>query len=307
MKKIIQLIISLLLLATSIYLYFFSGLDIIFLNLILINVIVYFIRTALLRFNTLYMKNRIVHFISSIIINIIWISFLFSFLFYISPTFTISIISFLVVAVSLTFRDIISNIASGIMIITSQMIEPEDLIDTNNVSGIVSEVSLNYTKITEFDGVIVYLPNKLLFESSITKYTHRELTFRKQKPKKEENVNKTDKLKQIKQIKHLIESEKKITSYVKLVELIGAVDPIQLESNLSPIFDKYEAILGIRPTYNINNTIAERLSVSFRINSKDAILVFEYADAFLRDVLFQVNHNEVFEGWEEYQKKHGGV
>jgi hypothetical protein len=66
---------------------------------------------------------------------------------------------------------------------------------------------------------------------------------------------------------------------------------------LDAIFDKYEKILGLRPTYNIDNTVADRLQVSLRINSESPKLVLENTDLILRDLLFRVNFKEVFEGW----------
>ena len=298
MKKILQILLILFILILGYWIYYYSGLDQILIQLILINIIIYIFRTILIRLNDALIKNKIIKFGFTTTVNIIWIIFLFSLMFYLSPIYTISIISFLVVAISLTFRDLISNVASGIMVLTSQMIEPGDLIETNGVEGIVEEITLNYTKIREFDGVINFIPNSNIFNSSITKYTHKQLKNIDFSISDTENFSKKEKMKKYaEKMKEIIESEKKITSYVKTVELTGSVDPVMLEKQLDALFDKYEKILGLRPTYNIDNTVADRLQVSLRINSESPKLVLENTDLFLRDLLFRVNFKEVFEGW----------
>lgn len=302
MKKKIQIILSIIFLIIGILLYFYLKIDRELVNLVLLNVIVYLLRTILLRILNAAIKNRIIKLVASFIINLVWIGFVFVLLFYISPLFALSIITFLIVAISLTFRDLISNVASGAIILTSRVFEPGDLIETNDIQGIIEEITLNYTKIREFDGVLVYIPNSKIFNASVTKFTHRKL--KKIGRKRGDQISK-DEIKHkeyIDQVKHLIKSEVKTTSYTKDIEITAAVNPITLNEELNKVFNKYKSILGKRPTYNVNYTTFDRCNITIRINSNNPMLILEYTDAFVRDLLFQLNYNEVFEGWNDYKK-----
>jgi small conductance mechanosensitive channel len=307
MKKTYQIIIILSILILAYWLYFYSGLDQLLIQLIILNIIIYILRTIIIRFSNALVKNRLFRMIFSTVINIFWIAFLFVLLFQLSPIYAISIISFLVIAISLTFRDLISNVASGVMILTTQMIQPGELIETNDISGIVDEITLNYTKIKEFDGVIVFMPNSKLYNSSITRFTHKQFKKIRSLTSNDKTTKKQLVQKYAGQVKQIIEREKKVTSYVKTVELISTVDPKKLDENLAIVFDKYEKILGLRSTYNVDRTTFDRLVISLRINSENPNLVLEYTDAFLRDVLFQINHAEIFDGWDEYNSKNNPV
>jgi len=302
MKKKLQIILSIIFLIIGILLYFYLEIDRELVNLILLNVIVYLLRTILLRILNAAIKNRIIKLVASLIINLVWIGFVFVLLFYISPIFALSIITFLIVAISLTFKDLISNVASGAIILTSRVFEPGDLIETNGIQGIVEEITLNYTKIREFDGVLVYIPNSKIFNASIIKFTHRKL--KKIERKRSDQISKGEiKHKEyIDQVKYLIKSEVKTTSYTKDIEITAAINPITLNEELNKVFNKYESILGKRPTYNVNYTTFDRCNITIRINSNNPILILEYTDAFVRDLLFQLNYKEVFEGWNDYKK-----
>ena len=272
--------------------YYYSGLDQFLINLIIINIFVYLLRTILVGLSNIIVKSRIFRYTFALIVNIIWLAFIFSLLLFISPTFTIAIISFLLVAISLTFSDIINNIASGIILISKEDIEIGDLVEINNIQGVVQEINLNYTVIKEFDGVLTYIPNKNVFNATIKKFTHRrakELELFK---------DKKDIKKNIKEFSKLITKGQKRTIYTKSVEILSSVNPENLDNILNPIFDKYKPLFGVRPDYIVDQTIADRLKIILLIMAKTPTLVLEYIDAFLRDILYKLYPDEIFVGWE---------
>ncbi|MFX1393485.1 MAG: mechanosensitive ion channel domain-containing protein [Promethearchaeota archaeon] len=210
-------------------------------------------------------------------------------LFFISPTFTISIVSFLIIAISLTFQDVINNIASGILIISKEDVEIGDLVEINGIQGIVKEVNLNYTVIKEFDGILTYIPNRIVYNASVVKFTHRRLKI----DKSEEGRKKLKKY--IKDFGKYLSRGEKLTNYTKMVELTSAVNPDHLESLLSSVFDKYEPIFGIRPDYLIEKTTWDRCLITLLVMSKDPNLVIEYIDNFLRDIIYKLYPDKIAE------------
>ncbi|MFX1337147.1 MAG: mechanosensitive ion channel domain-containing protein [Promethearchaeota archaeon] len=212
-------------------------------------------------------------------------------LLFISPTFTIAIISFLLIAISLTFSDIINNIASGIILISKEDVEIGDLVEINNIQGIVQEINLNYTIIKELDGVLTYIPNKNVYNASVVKFTHRrekELELFK---------DRKDIKKNIKEFSKLITKGERRTIFTKSVEILSTINPENLDNLLSPVFDKYEHLFGQRPDYLVDTTTFDRLRIILVIMAKSPNLVLEYIDAFLRDILYKLYPNEIFIGW----------
>ena len=235
-----------------------------------------------------------------IIINIAWLVFVFLLLFYISPTFFVAIISFLVVAISLTFRDIINNVAAGLLLLSSEGFEAGDLIETNGVQGIVKEITLNHIKLVDFDGSITFIPNRNAFNASITRFTHKPLS----------KVKKIDVAGAIKKVGTLITGEKKLTRYIKIVELLIGVNMEELDDLLKPVFDKYESLLGIRPFFYANNTtsgVNPRLSITLQILSPNPEFILRYTDPFLKDVLYSIYPDLLNYGLNGNENHAGGV
>ncbi|MFX1371761.1 MAG: mechanosensitive ion channel domain-containing protein [Promethearchaeota archaeon] len=266
-------------------------------NLVLLNIVVYVIRSILIDVSQSLIKNLFIRYISMIIINIIWLVFPFWLILEISEIFFVAIISFLVVAISLTFQNIINNIASGIMMLSSEGFEVGDLIETNGTVGIVKEITLNNLKLEDFDGSITYIPNKIAFNSSVVRFTHKPI-------KREKKIDLST---VFKKFSKLITSEKKITRYIKVIELLPSVDTENLEELLKPIFDTYEPIFGTRPFFYANNTVSgivNRLSITIQIITDNPKLVLTYTDPLLKDILFKIYETEINYGQDSINKNY---
>ena len=300
MKRILKIIIWIGIVALFLWIYIFSGLDQIFLNLIFLNILAYIGRSILIDFSQSLIKNLFIRYSVMIVINIAWLVFVFMLLFYISPTFFVAIISFLVVAISLTFRDLINNVAAGLLLLSSEGFEAGDLIETNGVQGIVKEITLNHIKLVDFDGSITYIPNRNAFNASITRFTHKPLT----------KVKKIDVAGAIKKVGTLITGEKKLTRYIKVVELLIGVNMEELDELLKPVFDKYESIFGIRPYFYANNMtsgVNPRLSITLQILSPNPEFILRYTDPFLKDVLYSIYSDLLNHGMNGNDIRAGGV
>lgn len=111
------------------------------LNVLLLNLLVYVLRSKLIDVSQSLVKNLLGRYILMIIINVVWLVFPFWLIFIISPIYFVAIISFLVLVVSLIFQNIINNIASGVMLLSSEGFEVGDLVRTNGVEGILIEIT----------------------------------------------------------------------------------------------------------------------------------------------------------------------
>jgi small-conductance mechanosensitive channel len=288
----------------ALWLIIFSGWEQIRIYLILINVIILVLRKPLVVLAAYLFKRRFYKTMVSIIINGVLGVFLLWLLLDFSAELFIALLSFMIVAISLNFSKIINNIASGGLLLMSEQFDVGDLIETNDVQGIVKEVNLNYLKLREFDGVDLILPNSNVYGSTIVKFTHSK--FKVFEPlDKEEFEKEKDYRRYIKTINKLLEAKIKLTKYVKHPEIRKGVDPENLEEYLFNVFDRYEPIFGKRPAYSVDKTRYGRVRLNLYIISEKPQLVIQYIDAFLRDLVYELYPDEIFLEWEEYKKKEG--
>ena len=304
LKKIYYyLILAFISIPFLIWVYFFSYWDVSFKNLLVINVVILFLRKPMINLMYFFFKKRFYQIIISIIVNIIWSFFIFWFLSLLSPELTLAIISFLIISISLNLRKIVNNIASGVLLLGSEQFEVGDLIETNGIQGIVEEINLNYTKIREFDGVQIIIPNSNVYGSKIIKFTHEKINLENIKKKR---MKKLKKLKKIKEYTDLVSKilsvQVKFTKYVKEVEILGKINPETLKDRLMKVFKKYEKIFGESPDYVIDMTRYGRVRLKLYIKTTKPILVLNYCDSLLRDIVYEVYNEIIYDGWGEYKK-----
>ena len=86
-------------------------------------------------------------------------------------TSLVALLSVLSLGVSLAVQTMLSNVAGGLVILSSHPFSIGDFIEASGVSGTVQEISLNHTKLLTPDGLLVMLPNKELSSSKVINYT----------------------------------------------------------------------------------------------------------------------------------------
>ena len=313
MKKRYYVLIYTILLLMALWVLYFSGWEQMVIILITINIIVYALRKPL---NSLaafiFKRRRSYRVVISIAINLTWCIFIFWLLITISAELFIAVISFLIVAISLNFRNVINNIVSGILLLTTEQFEVGDLIETNRIQGIVKEINLNHVKIREFDGINVILPNSNAYGATIIKFTHSRIKIFEPKNRDEFEKKKYYR-RYLKAINKIISAKIKTTKYVKQVEILGSINPEKLDTEFSKIFDRYEPIFGLRPDYSIDKTRSGRVRLNLYIMSGKPIILINYIDAFLRDIVYELYSDEIYQDWKKNKptlelksKKEGG-
>lgn len=76
-------------------------------------------------------------------------------------------------ALAFAFQDVASNFVAGIALVfrRDHPFKVGDLIETNGLLGVVQEINLRDTMIYTPHGQVIFLPNKLIFENSVTNYS----------------------------------------------------------------------------------------------------------------------------------------
>lgn len=86
-------------------------------------------------------------------------------------TSLVALVSVFGLAVSLAVQDVLSNIASGLVILFSRPFELGDYVGTNDGEGTVEEISLTHVKLDTPDGQRIMLPTSTMVAGKIINYT----------------------------------------------------------------------------------------------------------------------------------------
>ncbi|MGD8353275.1 MAG: mechanosensitive ion channel [Pseudomonadota bacterium] len=76
-------------------------------------------------------------------------------------------------AIGFAFQDLASNFIAGTALVFRKdyPFRVGDIIETNDYMGVVKEINLRDTMIETFQGQLVFMPNKLIFENSVKNYS----------------------------------------------------------------------------------------------------------------------------------------
>ena len=79
------------------------------------------------------------------------------------------------VAASLAIQGALSNLASGIQLLSSRPFKVGDYIDTGGVSGTACEIGLVHTRLVTVDNKVIFVPNSTITSNIITNYSANEV------------------------------------------------------------------------------------------------------------------------------------
>jgi small-conductance mechanosensitive channel len=75
-------------------------------------------------------------------------------------------------ALGFAFQDTAANFVAGIFLAVRSPINSGDIVALDDVMGVVKKINLRATEITTFQGTLVVIPNKDVFQNPIFNYTH---------------------------------------------------------------------------------------------------------------------------------------
>lgn len=89
----------------------------------------------------------------------------------IDMTSLVALLSVASLGITLAAEDVLSNVAGGLVILSSRPFTMGDYIEVSGTAGTVEEITLNHTRLITPDGLVVMLPNKGLADSQVMNYT----------------------------------------------------------------------------------------------------------------------------------------
>jgi small conductance mechanosensitive channel len=92
----------------------------------------------------------------------------------VDTTSLVAIFSVLTLAISLAVQGVISNLASGIMLVVTKPFEEGDFVDIGGNSGTVEHIYITCTKLITGDNKVLTIPNSTITAENITNYTTKD-------------------------------------------------------------------------------------------------------------------------------------
>lgn len=92
-----------------------------------------------------------------------------------SPQALLAMTGALVVALGLGLKDTLTNVAAGLMLLINQPFRAGDYISINAFQGTVKRINLFQTEINTERNLRMYLPNKLVWDNSVTNHSHNRV------------------------------------------------------------------------------------------------------------------------------------
>ena len=92
----------------------------------------------------------------------------------VDTTSLVAIFSVLTLAISLAVQGVISNLASGIMLVVTKPFEEGDYVDIGGTAGTVEHIYITCTKLKTPDNKVVTLPNSTVAAANIINYSTKD-------------------------------------------------------------------------------------------------------------------------------------
>ncbi|MHA2030307.1 MAG: mechanosensitive ion channel family protein [Candidatus Kariarchaeaceae archaeon] len=187
---------------------------------------------------------------------------------------TLSLSVFLGSIVSFASMHTIQNFVAGLYIIITRPFKVNDFVKIGSSEGVVTEISLNYTTILNFEGILEYIPNKRILGSIIINYDQKV----KEDASDQERLSWSEKLKQVSE-------EHEITRY-SFIWGAPLIDYNEMKKRIDNVCKKYKNVFGYLPEY-MPYTINHRFEFYFILRSNAPITILRNKTNFLDDVSAQ--------------------
>lgn len=92
----------------------------------------------------------------------------------IQVTSLVAILSVAGLAISLSVQGLLSNVLSGLMLLSIKPFKVGDYVEVGGIGGFIKEIGFVHTKILTFENILVYIPNSEVSNGKITNYSTEE-------------------------------------------------------------------------------------------------------------------------------------
>lgn len=178
--------------------------------------------------------------------------------------------------VSLSSIHVLNNFLAGLVIITLRPFGINDLVQIGSHEGIVTGITLNYTRVKNVDGIYMYVPNRLAIRAEVVNYS----IYRVKKKDANENIR------NLNRYYHRLK-QRKLTQYSFQMS-VPLGDTELYKGYIEEVFDEYTKVFGVRPTFFLVN-FWFKLEYQILVFSEDPELIFRNIRQFRTDLTRSIN------------------
>ena len=87
----------------------------------------------------------------------------------------LALVSIFGLAVSLSVKDSLANLAGGFTILSTRPFKVGDYVEIGSTGGTIREIGMVYTKLATLDNRIILMPNNVVVDAEVTNYSAEDL------------------------------------------------------------------------------------------------------------------------------------
>ncbi|OLS26659.1 MAG: putative MscS family protein YkuT [Candidatus Heimdallarchaeota archaeon LC_3] len=190
------------------------------------------------------------------------------------PQISLMVATIIGAVISFSSIQAIQNFVAGLFILVTRPFGIADLVSINGVEGIVSEISLNYTKLRTLDRTYRFIPNKNIINAIIINY-NREMEKKKDPSSRLTNIN---------SLKDIFSRNEVVRYSFQWGAPLGSLDDAKQKMNI--VCKKYEPIFGFLPEFFLFS-ISHRMEFKFIVLTDSAEKILQYVHDFLDEIVIQ--------------------
>lgn len=125
-------------------------------------------------------------------------------------------------ALSFAFQDTASNFVAGVFLVIRKPLKIGDVIKSNDTMGVVHQMNLRNTVVSSFQGQLIYVPNKNIYQETLINYS----SVGNRRVDLEVGVSYSDDLEKVEKI---------------VIEVILSLDFVKEKENVRVYYDKFDS------------------------------------------------------------------
>jgi hypothetical protein len=194
------------------------------------------------------------------------------FLFELHPNIILGISTLIAAIVTFSTVESVQNFVAGLFILITRPFGVRDLISIDDQEGVVTEISLNFTKLKTLDNTYTYIPNKNIIKAKITNYSR----------KISKKIDTSTKLRSLKSLKGIFVGDKIVRYSFQWGVPLGNLKVAK--EKITDVCKRYEPKFGYQPDFFLW-TISHRMEFKFIVITDDAEKIIDHLTDFRDEII----------------------
>jgi hypothetical protein len=186
-------------------------------------------------------------------------------------------------AVGIALAAAMRNFVAGIYVMFSDPFDVGDLVQIGTHEGMVLEISMNYTKLRQFDGSTAIIPNDQVMNSSVTNYQF-DRQYKTQKEVEVESSETESIPSRVWSVISEVMDTSKLIQYSLELRFPVRQKIDHYDQVFSEVCKRWKKRFKIKPVYAMTSMSHLAFTYAFTIFVEDPKILMEYRSQFIEDI-----------------------